>query len=185
MSRGGVNGQFVNHRLRNCQCGCCCRSCGSCSCCRCWQIVTILPDIGMAVGGHWRPGDPVTADVEVGALLGDKTPILRCQVERGCYRDLAWVWNADMALMFIWLSITATWRAPDTWNVPTSANRKSNKKCYHHRILFLPRFRKILRVMTRSWQLFMATLLLVWLTNVVSEIRKCLTSLAVIWNAGD
>ena len=92
--------------------------------------MTILSDIRMAVWGHRRPWHPVTADVEVWALLGDKTPILRCQVESGgCYRDLAWVWNADMALMFIWLSITATWRAPDTWNVPTSANRKSNKYC--------------------------------------------------------
>ena len=32
--------------------------------------MTILPDIWMTVRGHRRPGRPVTADVEVGALLG-------------------------------------------------------------------------------------------------------------------
>ena len=45
--------------------------------------MTILSDIGMTVWRHRRAGHPVTADVEVGALLGNKTPILHCQVERG------------------------------------------------------------------------------------------------------
>ena len=178
---GGNNGQFVNHRLRHSQCCCCCRG-GCCGCCGCWQIVTILPDIWMTVRGHRRPGRPVTADVEVGALLGIKHRYHAVR-GRGGLSGLALVWNADMALMFIWLSITATWRAPDTWNVPRSA-RKSNKML-PFREYFLPIFRNILRVITRSWQLFIATLLSVWLTNVVSETRKCLTSLAVIWNAGD
>ena len=63
--------------------------------------MAILSDIRMTVRGHRSPGHPVTADVEVGALLGDKTPILHCQVGEGRYRDLALVSNADMALMFI------------------------------------------------------------------------------------
>ena len=45
--------------------------------------MAILPDIRMTVRGHRGAGHPVTADVEVGALLGNKTPILHCQVERG------------------------------------------------------------------------------------------------------
>lgn len=41
--------------------------------------MTILPDTGMTVWRHRRPGLPVAANVEIGAVLGDKTdktPIL-------------------------------------------------------------------------------------------------------------
>ena len=122
--------------------------------------MTILSDIGMTVRRHRRAGHPVTADVEVGALLG---------------RD-----GGDGVQPHLVVHHHHLLRPGYLETLRLCNIFHDNRQREREREGDLPRLRKMVLVTLSSWQLLMLMLARVVLTNVLSVIPTYFTSRALI-----